>query len=137
MCVYEELPLDFTLIQPNSKINLNDGFVKVFENNCWKAEGCVAYLINLENKKIFYTADSAEFSDELKGIHTEIDLCFIACFESNFNDYFKFLNAVSAKLVIPYHFNKEKIEEPKKLNKFLNEKNIKSVFLSIGEEFEL
>ncbi|GAH56142.1 unnamed protein product, partial [marine sediment metagenome] len=30
LCVYEELNIDFTLIQPNSRINLNDGFVEVF-----------------------------------------------------------------------------------------------------------
>lgn len=137
LCVCEELNIDFTLIQPNSRINLNDGYVDVFENKCWKAEGCVAYLITIENKKILHTADSAVFSDELKSIKDKIDLCFVACFESNFDDYLRFLKTVSIKLVIPYHFNKEKVEEAKKLNEFLNENNINTKFIPIGEEFEL
>jgi len=97
LCVYEELTIDFTLIQPNSRINLNHGFAEVFQNSCWKAEGCVAYLFNIENKKILHTADSAEFSIELKAIRTEIDLGFVACFESNFNDYLEFFNTVPAR----------------------------------------
>ncbi|MFX0106305.1 MAG: MBL fold metallo-hydrolase [Candidatus Hodarchaeota archaeon] len=137
LCVYQELSIDFTLIQPNSRINLNDGFVTVFENKCWKAEGCVAYLTTIEDKKILHTADSAQFSDELKSIKDKIDLCFVACFESNFNDYLEFLNKISPKLAIPYHFNKEKEGDAKTLNKFLSDNNIKSSFLSIGEEFGL
>ncbi|MFX0138854.1 MAG: MBL fold metallo-hydrolase [Candidatus Hodarchaeota archaeon] len=136
LCVYEELNINFTLIQPSSRIDLNEGFVEVFENKCWKAEGCVAYLITIENKKILHTADSAEFSDELKSIKDNIDLCFVACFESNFNDYLKFLNVITPILTIPYHFNKEKEEDAKKLHKFLSENVITSKFLSIGEEFE-
>ncbi|MFX1305112.1 MAG: MBL fold metallo-hydrolase [Promethearchaeota archaeon] len=137
LCVYEELTIDFTLIQPDSIIHLNDGFIKVFENKCWKAEGCVAYLITIENKNILHTADSAEFSDELKSIKDIIDICFIACFESNFTDYLEFINTISAKLVIPYHFTEEKVEEAKKLDEFLTKNGINSKFLSIGDEFEL
>lgn len=40
-------------------------------------------------------------------------------------------------MTIPYHFNKEKEEDARKLNKFLTENNITSTFLSMGEEFEL
>ncbi len=57
-CIDEHLSIDFTLILPGSRINLNNGFVEVFKNDCWKAEGCVAYLITIENKKILHTADS-------------------------------------------------------------------------------
>ena len=137
LCVYDELNIDFILIEPESKIDLINGYVEVLENNCWKAEGCVAYLVTLENKKILHTADSAEFSDELKSISSEIDLCFVACFENNFNDYLGFINSISAKMAIPYHFNEEKVKEAKKLNQFLNKNNVNSKFLSIGEEFEL
>ena len=48
LCVFEELSVDFTLIRPNSRIKLNQGYVEVLENNCWKAKGCVAYLIVLD-----------------------------------------------------------------------------------------
>jgi len=136
-CVNKELNIDFTLIQPTSKINLNNGLVRVLENKCWKAEGCVAYLIEIDNKKILHTADSAEFSIELKSLNDEIDICFVACFESNFSDYLKFLKIISPQMAIPYHFTPEKESEAKKLAEFLLNNDINSTFLSIGEEFEL
>jgi len=135
--VYEELNIDFTLIQSTSNINLNNGLVRVLDIKCWKAEGCVAYLIEIDNKTILHTADSAEFSNELKSFNNEIDLCFIACFESNFNDYLKFLKKITPKMVIPYHFTQGKEAEAKKLTKFLQKNDMDSTFLSIGEEFEL
>ena len=137
MCVNDVLDINFKLIEPNSRIDLFDGFVDVLENKCWKAEECVANLLTLENKKILHTADSSEFSEELKSINREIDLCFVACFESNFNDYLDFLNTISTKMVIPYHFNEEKIEEAEKLNYFLKDNKINSKFLSIGEEIKI
>ncbi len=136
-CVHEVLNINFTLIQPTSRINLNSGLVTVLENNCWKAEGCVAYLIEIDNKKILHTADSADFSNELKSFNNRIDLCFIACFENNFNDYLKFLKKISPKLVIPYHFTQEKEAEAKKLKEFLQDNEVNSKYLSIGQEIEL
>ena len=35
-CIHEEFNLAFTLILPGSKIALNNGYVEVFGNNCWK-----------------------------------------------------------------------------------------------------
>ena len=137
VCVYEELNIDLTLIQSTSNINLNNGLVRVLDNKCWKAEGCVAYLIEIDNKTILHTADSSGFSNELKSFNNEIDLCFIACFENNFNDYLKFLKKITPKLVIPYHFTQGKEAEAKKLTKFLHKNDMNSTFLSIGEEFEL
>jgi L-ascorbate metabolism protein UlaG (beta-lactamase superfamily) len=137
VCVYDELNIDITLIQPESRIDLRDGYIEVFENKCWKAECCVAYLITVENKTILHTADSAEFSEELKSLSGNIDLCFTACFEANFSDYLEFLRKIYPKMTIPYHFNEEKVEGAKKLNEFLSKNNVNSKFLSIGEEFEL
>ena len=135
-CIHEECNLDFILILPGSKIDLNNGQVEVFENNCWKAKGCVAYLITMEGKRILHTADSAEYSDQLKNIMDEIDVCFIACFEENFKHYLEFLRKLNSKIVIPYHFTSEKEENAKKLTVFLKENNVNSKFLAIGEEFE-
>lgn len=77
-CVYEELTIDFILIGQDSKITLNNGAVKVFENECWNAPGCVAYLIEIDNKRVLHTADSANFSKQLKAFKDKIDLCFVA-----------------------------------------------------------
>ena len=40
-------------------------------------------------------------------------------------------------MVIPYHFNEEKVEDAIKVDEFLNENKVKSKFLAIGEEIEL
>jgi len=136
-CIHEEFNLDFTLILPGSKVDLNNGYVGVFENSCWKAEGCVAYLIEVEGKKILHTADSADYTEQLKAIKDEINCCFIACFEDNFNDYLGFLRNLNPKLAISYHFTAEKEVNAKKLAEFLKENKINSKFLAIGEEFEL
>jgi len=137
LCVHEEIIIDFILIEPTLKIDLTNGYVEVFENDCWKASGCVAYLITMDNKNVLHTADSADFSNQLNDLKGEIDACFVACFESNFNDYLNFLRATSVKLTIPYHFNYEKEDEAKKLVNFLAENGINSRFLSIGSEYEL
>jgi L-ascorbate metabolism protein UlaG (beta-lactamase superfamily) len=136
-CIHEEFNLDFTLILPGSKVNLNNGYVEVFDNSCWKAEGCAAYLVEIEGKKILHTADSADYSEQLSAIKDVINCCFIACFEDNFNDYLRFLSKINPKTAIPYHFTAEKQENAKKLAEFLKENNINSKFLAIGEEFEL
>ncbi|MFX1320485.1 MAG: MBL fold metallo-hydrolase [Promethearchaeota archaeon] len=136
-CIHDEFNLDFTLILPGSKIDLNNGSVEVFENNCWKAEGCVAYLVEIEGKKILHTADSADYSGELNRIKHEINYCFVACFEDNFYDYLGFLKNLKPNTAIPYHFATEKDESAKKLAEFLKENKINSKFLAIGEEFEL
>lgn len=135
--IYEEFNIDFILIMPGSQINLNNGNVDVFENNCWKAEGCISYFITIDGKKILHTADSASFSNQLRNLKEQIDCCFVACFEDNFNDYLRFLKEISPKIAIPYHFTAEKETNAKKLVEFLKGNNINSRFLAIGEEIEL
>jgi L-ascorbate metabolism protein UlaG (beta-lactamase superfamily) len=136
-CLYEELNIEFTLIIPSFKISLHYGEIEVFENDCWKAEGCVAYLISIENKKILHTADSANYSDTLRNLKNQVDLCFIACFEDNFEDYLNFIKKITPKLVIPYHLSAEKEQNGKNVSKYLKENGFNSIFLSIGEEIEL
>lgn len=123
-------------VEPKTKVNLKDGIVEVFENECWKSEGCVAYLIEIEGKRILHTADSAKFSDQLRAIKAEIDCCFVACFESNFNDYLDFIKKITPKLIIPYHFTNEKVDSARKLVEFFKKNGINTLFLKIGGQFE-
>ncbi len=134
--IQDEFDIEIVHVDSGSKIKLNDGVVEVLENNCWKAGDCVAFLVTIEGKLILHTADSASFSDQLRGLKDEIDCCFVACFESNFNDYLEFIKKITPKMAIPYHFTVEKIEEAKKLVDFFKKNNIYSEFLSIGQEFE-
>jgi L-ascorbate metabolism protein UlaG (beta-lactamase superfamily) len=135
--VRDNLFIELFEVEPQTKVNLKDGLVLVFENECWKSEECVAYLIEIEGKKILHTADSAKFSNQLRAINSEIDCCFIACFERNYNDYLEFLRLISPKLAIPYHFTRDGAESAKKLVNFLKENNINSRFLPIGGEIEI
>ncbi|MFX1495783.1 MAG: MBL fold metallo-hydrolase [Promethearchaeota archaeon] len=136
-CLFEEFDIEFTLIIPGTKIGLNNGEIEVLENSCWKAEGCIAYLISIDNKKILHTADSATYSNQLFTLKNNIDLCFVACFVENFDDYLKFTAKVTPKQVIPYHFTSEKKENAMKLDQYLKENGINSHFLNIGEEIEV
>ena len=130
-----EVDLEFTPIKEGSRLNLTNGYVKVFANNCWKAEECVAFLISIDNVKFLHTADSATFSDELRSLKNQVDFCFLACFESNFSDYLKFLEEISPKITIPYHFNPIKKDDPKKLVTFLINHDIQARYMGAGEEF--
>jgi len=132
-CVQEEFNIGFNLVEPGSKIVLNDGIVKVYENNCWKAEGCVAFLITIGGKNILHTADAASYSEQLRAIKDTIDICFVACFESNFEDYLEFLKIIKPKLAIPFHYTAEKEDDAKKLMNFLEKNNVDSRLLAIGE----
>ena len=136
-CVQEEFDIELTLVESGSKIDLNDGTVEVFENNCWKAEGCVAFLFTIGGKNILHTADAASYSEQLRAIKDTIDICFVACFESNFKDYLEFVKIISPKIIIPYHFNDEKQEDAKKLVEYLNINDINSKFVSIGGTINL
>lgn len=132
-CVQEEFDIEFTLVEPGSKVDLKGGTVEVFENNCWKAEECVAFLITIDGKNILHTADSANFSEQMRTIKDKINICFVACFESNFNDYLEYIKKISPKITIPYHFTAEKEDDAKKLVEFLNNNNVNSKFMEIGE----
>lgn len=133
----EQINIEFILIIPEMQIALNNGSVAIFENNCWKSEGCLAYLISIDGKNILHTADSSNFSSQLRSLEKEIDLCFLACFEENFTDYLDFINHIQPNLVVPYHFNKEKEQEAQKLEKYLNNNEINVKYLPIGDELEL
>ena len=130
-----EINVDFTAIKEGSKIYLTNGYIEVFANDCWKAEHCVAYLISIDNVTILHTADSALFSDQLLSLKNQIDFCFIACFQSNFVDYLNFLESISPKLTIPYHFNASKKDDPRKLADFLNRNEIQARYMDIGDAF--
>ncbi len=136
-CVQDEFDFALTIVKPGSNVPLKDGTVSVDKNNCWTDKGCVAYLINTGGKKLIHTADSTNFSDQLRNINDEIDICFVACFERNFDDYKNFLKIISPKITIPYHFSNEKENEAKKLTNFLIKNNIHSQFIAIGKEIEL
>jgi L-ascorbate metabolism protein UlaG (beta-lactamase superfamily) len=137
VCVQEDYLIHQNLITPGMKVDLNKGYVDVFENECWKAMDCVAYLITIDNKKLLHTADSANFSNQLRNIEEDIDVCFVACFESNFKDYLEFFKKKSPKIAIPYHFTYKNKENAEKLVKYLSNAGINSRYLKIGEELNL
>jgi len=133
----EKINMPFVLIKPEDLIELNSGKIIVLNNDCWKAENCVAFLVEIDGKKILHTADSNTFSKELGEIQNGIDCCFIACFEDHFKSYLEFIENIKPKLVVPYHFTENKEESAKKLVDFLKNNGIESVFIPIGEKLNL
>ncbi|MGV9171328.1 MAG: MBL fold metallo-hydrolase [Promethearchaeia archaeon] len=136
--VAEKLDMGIEVVEHGAKIQLEDGDIKVFKNNCWKAEDCLAFLVLLAGREILHTADSASYSDELRKVQQDIDCCFVACFEDYFVDYFEFLRKISPKLAIPYHYGKGDDDMAKNLINFVKENDkINIRYLEIGGEFEL
>lgn len=129
--------LKLLVIKDESEINLCDGKIEVFNINCWKSEACVAYLINVNNKSILHTADSAYYSDRLKNIGKEIDCCFVATFEDYYEDYLIFIRAIMPKLTIPYHFGPGKEKMGKKLADFLENNKVNVKYLEPGKDISL
>ncbi|MEJ2249654.1 MAG: MBL fold metallo-hydrolase [Candidatus Lokiarchaeota archaeon] len=61
--VKDKVPIEPILVENGTKIELKDGSVEVFEIECWKSEKCLAYLIEIDDKRILHTADSAKYSN--------------------------------------------------------------------------
>ena len=135
--VWRDVSSDITVVEPSDVVSLFNGKVSTYQNECWKSEVCVAYLIELDRKVILHSADSAKFSDSLRDLRIDIDCCFVACFESNFEDYLKFIKILKPQLTLPYHFTAEKVENAKKLVAFLNDNDLESNFVAIGKGIEL
>jgi L-ascorbate metabolism protein UlaG (beta-lactamase superfamily) len=124
-------------VEGGTTIELNDGNIKVYNIDCWGAEECVGYLVNINDKKVLHTADSAKFSDRLRRIEKGIDLCFVACFEDYYDDYLHFIKSIMPKLTIPYHFGPDEENMGKNLVNFLKENQINTKFMSPGTEISL
>ena len=134
--VKNEYNLDLKRIKNGEKIRLNNFIVKAFEVECYKSKECLAYVINKGDIKLLHTADSSEFSNKLRNPMSQIDYCFIACFEDQFPNYLEFLEELRPVITFPYHFDPGQEKMAKKLSEFLNENGIESKFIEIGTEFE-
>ncbi|MBD3228576.1 MAG: hypothetical protein GF329_10345 [Candidatus Lokiarchaeota archaeon] len=135
--VKDELKIDLKVLKSKDKVKLKNGKVRIYENNCWKAENCLAYLLVVDNKYILHSADSSKFSNALRNMRKRVDYCFVACFEDNYSDYLKFLKDIGAGIAIPYHFDEEKTEMAKGLVKYLKDNNIIARYIEIGKEFKI
>lgn len=122
------------IVKDGTTIPLNDGKIEVFSVDCWGADSCVAYLVNIDGKRILHTADSANYSDRLRNIEKAVDCCFVACFEDYYDDYLHFIKTIVPKLTIPYHFEPDEKEMGKKLTEFLKENDVSVKLLNPGEE---
>ncbi|MEJ2294248.1 MAG: MBL fold metallo-hydrolase [Candidatus Lokiarchaeota archaeon] len=129
--------LKLLVIKDESIIKLGDGNIEVFSINCWNSKACVAYLINVNNKSILHTTDSAYFSDRLKNIGKKVDCCFVATFEDYYEDYLNFIRAILPKLTIPYHFSPGKEKMGKKLAAFLEKNEVNVKYLEPGKDISL
>ncbi|MFO8018283.1 MAG: MBL fold metallo-hydrolase [Promethearchaeia archaeon] len=136
--VNEKLDMGIEVVKHGDEIQLENGTVKVIKNKCWKAKDCLAFLLLLAGREILHTADSAQYSDELRAVPQQVDCCFVACFEDYYKDYFEFMRKISPRLVIPYHYGKGDEEMAKNLVDFVKEQNKVNIrYLEIGGEFEL
>ena len=101
--------------------------VKILENWCWKAKESVSYYFN----GILHTGDSSKFPQIDK-----VKIVFTACFPSLFEEYLMELRKLSPELVIPFHYNQEKIQDAIDLVEFLQENDINAKIVKVGEIIE-
>jgi L-ascorbate metabolism protein UlaG (beta-lactamase superfamily) len=134
--IKNEFDLDIERIKDKKKIKLNNFIIKAYKIDCYKTEECYAYIITRGDINVLHTADSANFSDELRKLKGKIDYCFIACFEEYFSDYLNFIKEINPMITFPYHFDPGEEQMAKKLSEFLNENGIEAEYIDIGTEFE-
>lgn len=132
----KKLDLDIKGLKSGSSITLDNLTIEAFRVNCYKADNCLAYLIKKGQITLLHTADSAEFSKDLRGLTDRINYLFIACFKEFFNDYLDFVKDITPQITFPFHFNSGEEDSAIALAKFLNEKGYEAEFIEIGSEFE-
>jgi len=126
-----------TIVSEGDVIDLENGKIRVFNIDCWGSDSCVAYLIEIDGKRILHTADSANYSKSLRNIEKDIDCCFVACFEDYYEDYLDFINTINPKLTIPYHFGPDEEEMGKNMADLLEEKDVNVKYLRPGEKVRI
>ncbi len=134
--IKEKYGLELKKVRKDKIIELEDLRIKPFKIECYKSEVCFAYLVKKGNINLLHTADSSNFSRELKEFGENVDYCFIACFKDNYEDYLEFLKLKNPMITFPYHFDLGEEDKAKDLSKFLNEQGIEAQFIEIGTEFE-
>lgn len=128
---------DPTIIGEGDVIDLENGTIRVFNIDCWGSESCVAYLIEIDGKRILHTADSANYSESLRNIKEDIDCCFVACFEDYYDDYLNFINIISPELTIPYHFGPGEEDMGRNLADYLRKEHINAKYLEPGGSIQI
>jgi L-ascorbate metabolism protein UlaG (beta-lactamase superfamily) len=134
--IKNEYNLNIKRIKDGDKLKLNNFKIEAYKIDCYKSKECFGYVITKGDVKLLHSADSSKFSKKLKNFNLQIDYCFVACFESLFNDYLEFLEELRPVITFPYHFDSGEEIKAIKLSKFLNENGIDSKYIEIGTEFE-
>ena len=120
----EEFNLKGIKAKPGMKI---DG-IRVFESWCWKAKESCSYFY----KGILHAGDSAKFPD-IEGVK----VVFTACFPDFYGDYLNEFRRLKPELIIPFHYNLEKIENAEGLKKLLDKERFNCKILDVGGEVEI
>lgn len=101
-----------------------------------KKGGCVGFIINVENKRIYFSGDT-DFIPEMKDIRN-IDIAIIpigGTFTMDINEAIEAVFAIKPKYVIPVHHLKS---DPKEFKMKLEKKtDTKAILLDIGKEHEI
>lgn len=96
---------------------------------------CVGYIINVENKRIYFSGDT-DLIPDMKDIR-DIDIAIIpigGIFTMNINEAIEAMLSIKPKLVIPVHHLKE---NPLEFKMKLEQMGIDVLVMAIGEEKEL
>ncbi|MBD3214562.1 MAG: hypothetical protein GF311_18270 [Candidatus Lokiarchaeota archaeon] len=125
------------VVKAGTVIDLKDGKIDVYSIDCWGADSCLAYLVNIDGKRILHTADSANYSDRLRNIEKAVDCCFVACFEDYYDNYLHFVKTILPKLAVPYHFGPDEMQMGENLVEYFKKNYLKVELYNPGEEISI
>lgn len=111
-----------------AKPGMEIGGIRVLESWCWKAKESVSYLYN----GVLHAGDSARFPDV-----KDVRLVFTACFPDYYEDYLREFKRLKPKLVVPFHYSEEKIQNAERLKELLDENGFNCKILEVGGEIEI
>jgi L-ascorbate metabolism protein UlaG (beta-lactamase superfamily) len=120
----EEYGLEGIEAKPGMEV---DG-VKVLESWCWKAKESCSYFYN----GLLHAGDSPKFPEV-----EEVKLVFTACFPELYEEYLKEFQRMKPRLIIPFHYSEEKVEDAEGLKRLLEKNGLNCKILEVGGEIEI
>lgn len=124
------------ILKEGERITFEEGFVEVYTADCFQVDKCFGYLISIDETLILHTATSSNFSAGLQNVKSA-DYCFISCDENLFKNYKAYLEKLNPKVVIPYNYDPDKIEKPKKFIEHMEVHGINTMLLEAGNQLTI
>ncbi|TXT61770.1 MAG: hypothetical protein BAJALOKI2v1_10040 [Promethearchaeota archaeon] len=124
------------VLKEGQKIMFEDGFVEVYNADCFQVDKCYGYLVSVNDTRILHTSTSSNFSAGLTDVK-DIDYCFISCNEEQFKNYEAYLKRIKPRTVIPYNYNPDNVEPANRFKYHMEVHDLNALLLEPGNELTI